>query len=130
MMWHVPSSSQLYEANFISFNRIMGVLWANKRDTGLWFAPSHCRECRVGIQVLPLIPITEFLFCDHKFVRELVEWTMPSLSRSDVKDGWKGFVYALQTIYDPKEALHNVLTLTEHDDGNSLSNLLWWIFSR
>ncbi|PWA57614.1 Glycoside hydrolase, family 81 [Artemisia annua] len=35
----------------------VGVLWANKRVSGLWFAPSKWKECRTGIQVLPLLPI-------------------------------------------------------------------------
>ncbi|KAI5070127.1 hypothetical protein GOP47_0014470 [Adiantum capillus-veneris] len=129
-LWHVPSTCCLYEPEFVSSNRMLGVLWANKRDTGLWFASPDWKECRLGIQLLPILPITEILFEDVEFVKELVEWVWPSLSRPDVKDGWKGFVYALQAIYAPDEALHNVDALMEHDDGNSLSNLLWWIYSR
>lgn len=129
-LWHVPSNCALYEPEFVSANRMLGVLWANKRDTGLWFAPSECRECRLGIQLLPILPITEFLFRDVQFVKELVEWAWPSLSRPDVKDGWKGFVYALQALYAPQKSLRNVAALSEHDDGNSLSNMLWWIYSR
>ena len=33
------------------------VLLANKRVSGLWFAPSEWKEYRTGIQVLPLLPI-------------------------------------------------------------------------
>ncbi|GKF83332.1 hypothetical protein Tco_0244988, partial [Tanacetum coccineum] len=29
-----------------------------------------------------------------------------------------------------KAALKKIKSLSEHDDGNSLSNLLWWIFSK
>ncbi|PWA52463.1 Glycoside hydrolase, family 81 [Artemisia annua] len=36
---------------------LVEVLWANKRVSGLWFAPSEWKECRTGIQVLPLLPI-------------------------------------------------------------------------
>lgn len=129
-LWHVPSNCSLYESEFVSPNRMLGVLWANKRDTGLWFAPPECKECRLGIQLLPILPITEFLFQDVEFAKELVEWGWSSLNRPDVKDGWKGFVYALQALYAPEEALNNVAALAEHDDGNSLSNLLWWIYSR
>ncbi|KAI5083909.1 hypothetical protein GOP47_0000078 [Adiantum capillus-veneris] len=129
-LWHVPSDSTLYEQGFVTTQRIVGVLWANKRDTGLWFAPSEWRECRLGIQLLPILPITEVLFQDIKYVQELVQWALPALSRDGVGQGWKGFVYALQAMYAPEEALHNVLSLSEHDDGNSLSNLLWWIYTR
>lgn len=129
-LWHVPSDSTLYEQEFVSSQRVIGVLWANKRDTALWFAPPEWKECRLGIQLLPILPISEVLFQDVKFVQELVQWTLPALSRPGVGDGWKGFVYALQAMYAPEEALQNVLTLSGHDDGNSLSNLLWWIYSR
>lgn len=129
-LWHVPSDSTLYEPDFVSAQRIVGVLWANKRDTGLWFAPSEWRECRLGIQLLPILPITEVLFQDIKYVQELVQWTLPALSRPNVGEGWKGFVYALQALYAPEEALQNVLSLSGHDDGNSLSNLLWWMYTR
>ena len=40
------------------------MLWANKRDSVLWFAPAEWRECRLGIQLLPLLPISEALFPD------------------------------------------------------------------
>ena len=129
-LWHIPSDSTLYEGDFVSRHRMVGVLWANKRDTGLWFAPSEWRETRLGIQVLPILPITEILFQDIGFAKELVEWVQSSLSRPGVGDGWKGFVYALQALYAPEEALRNVNALSGHDDGNSLSNMLWWIYSR
>jgi endo-1,3(4)-beta-glucanase len=73
------------------------------------------KECRLGIQLLPLVPISEVLFSDVDYVKELVEWTLLALNREGVEEGWKGFVHALQEIYD---------------DGNSLTNLLWWIHSR
>ncbi|MCO5601657.1 hypothetical protein L7F22_055780 [Adiantum nelumboides] len=77
-LWHVPSDSTIYEQEFSATQRIVGVLWANKRDTGLWFAPSEWRECRLGIQRLPIIPFTEVLFQDMKYVQELVQWTLPA----------------------------------------------------
>ncbi|MCO5597238.1 hypothetical protein L7F22_051314 [Adiantum nelumboides] len=70
-LWHVPSDSTIYEQEFSATQRIVGVLWANKRDTGLWFAPSKWRECHLGVQLLPIIPITEVLFQDMKYVQEL-----------------------------------------------------------
>ncbi|GLJ15536.1 hypothetical protein SUGI_0255170 [Cryptomeria japonica] len=128
--WHVPLNSTVYESEFVQENRIMGVLWANKRDSGLWFAPAEWRECRLGIQLLPILPITELLFADVGFVKQLVEWTVPALSREGVGEGWKGFVYALESMYDKDSALQKVKALKGYDDGNSLTNLLWWIYTR
>ncbi|MDP0995786.1 hypothetical protein, partial [Klebsiella pneumoniae] len=45
-------------------------------------------------------------------------------------EGWKGFVYALEGIYDNDSALDKIRYLKGFDDGKSLSNLLWRIQSR
>ncbi|KAJ0043668.1 hypothetical protein Pint_18843 [Pistacia integerrima] len=128
--WHIREQDTLYDKDFTRENRVVGVLWANKRDSGLWFAPPAWRECRLGIQLLPLLPITEVLFSDVGFTRELVQWTLPALGREGVGEGWKGFVYALEGIYDKENALQKIRNLNGYDDGNSLTNLLWWIHSR
>uniref|UniRef100_A0A0E0B2C9 glucan endo-1,3-beta-D-glucosidase n=1 Tax=Oryza glumipatula TaxID=40148 RepID=A0A0E0B2C9_9ORYZ len=128
--WHVREGDTIYEDDFTGNNRVVGVLWANKRDSGLWFAPPEWKECRLGIQLLPVLPISEALFPDISFVKELVDWTTPALSREGVGEGWKGFVYALEGIYNKESALQKTRALTGHDDGNSLTNLLWWLHSR
>lgn len=130
MWWHVKEGDNMYEEDFTRENRVVGVLWANKRDSGLWFAPPEWKECRLGIQVLPLLPVTEVLFSNVGFVRELVKWTLPALQREGVGEGWKGFVYALEGIYAKEDALEKIRNLNGFDDGNSLTNLLWWIHSR
>ncbi|XP_027928463.1 probable endo-1,3(4)-beta-glucanase ARB_01444 [Vigna unguiculata] len=128
--WHVKAEDNLYEEEFAKDNRIVGILWANKRDSKLWWATAECRECRLSIQVLPLLPVTETLFSDTVYTKELVEWTLPSLKNKTNVEGWKGFTYALQGIYDKSTALKQIRRLTGFDDGNSFSNLLWWIHSR
>ncbi|KAG5112046.1 hypothetical protein JHK82_035315 [Glycine max] len=131
MWWHVKEGGTLYEKEFTQENRVMGVLWSNKRDTGLWFAPAEWKECRLGIQLLPLAPISEAIFSNVDFVKELVEWTLPALDREGgVGEGWKGFVYALEGVYDNESALQKIRNLKGFDGGNSLTNLLWWIHSR
>lgn len=128
-LWHVPSNSTLYEAEFVKENRVVGILWANKRESRLWFAGPECRECRLGIQLLPLLPITELLFSDLEYAKELVDWARES-GGEDAGDGWKGFEYALEGVYDTAAALRKVQTLTSFDDGNSRTNLLWWMYTR
>ena len=128
--WHVRENDNLYTEEFTKENRMVGVLWSTKRDSGLWFAPKEWRQCRLGIQLLPIIPLSEALYSDVGFVRQLVAWTLSALGREGVGEGWKGFVYALQGIYDKRGAIDNVQRLNAFDDGNSLSNLLWWIYSR
>ncbi|KAM0022489.1 putative glucan endo-1,3-beta-D-glucosidase [Helianthus debilis subsp. tardiflorus] len=128
--WHVKEDNTLYDEDFVEANRVVGILWQSKRDSVLWFAPADQKEFRLGIQLLPILPISEILFSDKEYAKQLVEWTLPSLKRKGVGEGWKGFVYALEGVYDKEDALEKIRKLTGHDDGNSLSNMLWWIFSR
>ncbi|RHN80568.1 putative endo-1,3(4)-beta-glucanase [Medicago truncatula] len=66
LWWHVKKSGNMYEKDFTKENRIMGVLWSNKRDSGLLFAPTEWKKARLGIQVLPSCP-----FSDVKYVKDL-----------------------------------------------------------
>ncbi|KAM0839237.1 hypothetical protein ACQ4PT_060446 [Festuca glaucescens] len=77
-----------------------------------------------------VVGVVEALFPDARFVRDLVGWTGPALARDGVGDGWKGFVYALEGTYDKESALAKTRELASHDDGNTLTNLLWWLHSR
>uniref|UniRef100_A0ACD5UUS7 Uncharacterized protein n=1 Tax=Avena sativa TaxID=4498 RepID=A0ACD5UUS7_AVESA len=124
---HVPKEegAMIYEDEFSSGTRVVRVVSANKRDG------EHPPERRLGLQVLPLLPITGALFSDTEFVRELVDWATPALSRQGVGEGLKGGVYALEGIYDKYSALDKARALTAHDDdGSTLTNLLWWLHSR
>ncbi|KAL4322812.1 hypothetical protein AHAS_Ahas14G0247900 [Arachis hypogaea] len=132
MWWHVngEGDSNMYEKGFVEENKLIGILWSNKRESRLWFAPPLWKECRLAVQLLPLIPVSEFLFSDESFVKEIVQWTMPALDRDGVGEGWKGFVYALEGVYDNESALEKIRSLKGFGNGNSFSNLLWWIHSR
>ncbi|XP_039787363.1 probable endo-1,3(4)-beta-glucanase ARB_01444 [Panicum virgatum] len=44
--WHVRAGEGVYEEDFAAANHVVGVLWANKRDSGLWFAPPEWKEPR------------------------------------------------------------------------------------
>ncbi|CAA6661487.1 unnamed protein product [Spirodela intermedia] len=128
--WHVRQGQRMYEEDFTKENRLVGVLWANKRDSALWFAPPESKDIRLGIHVLPLLPITEVLFRDLGFVREMVDWAAPAMERDDAEESWKGFVHAMEAVYDNQAAARKIRTLSDFDAGNSLSNLLWWLHSR
>lgn len=128
--WHVKEENSFYDEGFAEENRMVGILWSAARESRLWFAPPEWKECRVGIQVLPVVPVMERVFSDVGFAKEVVEWVSPALERADAGEGWKGFAYALEAVYDKKSAVGKLKKLKKHDDGNSLSNLLWWIYSR
>ncbi|GJP48562.1 hypothetical protein CLOM_g7848 [Closterium sp. NIES-68] len=123
-----PSSlSPAYEPVFADTNRMVGVLWSTKRDAALWFAPPADLDKRVGIQVLPITPFLAHLFPDRSFARQLVEWAQPVLSGGAVTDEWRGFSWALQALYDPEGARAKIAALGAFDDGNSKTNMLWWL---
>ncbi|EEF28435.1 hypothetical protein RCOM_0016830 [Ricinus communis] len=84
------------------------------------------KEGRLGIQLLPLVPITDVLFSDVAFVKELAKWTLAE----GEQENWRDFVYALEGIYDQESGLKKIRKLKSHCQGNSLTNLLWWIHSR
>ncbi|KAL5582004.1 hypothetical protein UlMin_014446 [Ulmus minor] len=132
MWWHIREGDTLYEEAFTRENRFVGVLWDNKRDSAPWFDPADWKERRLGIQVLPLLPITEILLSDVGFVKELVKWALPSLGRKGLEESWKARAYVIEGIYDKKSALMKIKTLkfNHFGDENSLTNLLWWIHSR
>ncbi|XP_010258722.1 PREDICTED: probable endo-1,3(4)-beta-glucanase ARB_01444 [Nelumbo nucifera] len=126
--WHVREGNAMYEEEFSRENRLMGVLWTNMRDTGLWQGPSRWKEYRVAIQVRPITPITEILFGDVRFVKEMVKWALPATEREDVSDRRKGFLYAMEGMYDKESAPKKIRSLKEFHESNSLSNMLWWIY--
>ncbi|KAF3644629.1 putative endo-1,3(4)-beta-glucanase 2-like [Capsicum annuum] len=128
--WHVKGDNKIYAPRFVKNNKVVGILWSRKRDSILWFAAAERKDIRLSIQVLPLLPITEVVFSDVDYVKELVKWALTSVPKNRTEEGWKGFVYALEAIYKPNQALKKVRDLSSHDDGNTLSNLLWWIHSR
>ncbi|CAD5313066.1 unnamed protein product [Arabidopsis thaliana] len=109
MWWQVKKGEALYPKDFTAENRVVGVLWSTKRDSSLWFGPKEWKEL---------------------FVKQLVNWTLPALQRNGVGEGWKGFLYALESLYDKDGAIKKIKRLNMYDDGNSLSNLLWWVHSR
>ena len=92
--------------NLIKESRVVGVLWSNEREDGLRFSTKEWIKCRLGIQILPILPITEVLFSDVEYARELVKWALPALRRKCVNDSWKGFFYAPEVVYDTENALN------------------------
>ncbi|TKY50067.1 Endo-1,3(4)-beta-glucanase 1 [Spatholobus suberectus] len=83
MWWHVGAGHKMYEEDFTKENKVVGVLWLTRgtADYGLRLLSGE---------------------------NELVEWTLPALNREGVGEGWKGFVYALQGIYDNEDALQKI----------------------
>ncbi|XLR21174.1 probable endo-1,3(4)-beta-glucanase ARB_01444 [Arachis ipaensis] len=124
-MWHHLKRDDEKFDEFTKENRLMELLCSNKRVSG------GVKDHALDMHVLPLLPITEFLYFDVGFMKEVVEWTMPCLNRDGVEEISKGFLYAMEGIYDNEAALEKVRELSSFNDvRSSLSNLLWWLHSR
>jgi len=65
----------------------------------LWFPKPECIEFKLGIQLLPLIPITKLLFSYLEYVMELVDLARKN-GDVDIEDGWKGFIFVFKGVYD------------------------------
>jgi len=62
----------MYEKVFTN-NKVISVLWSSKRESG----PTEQKECRLGIQLLPMLPYI-------KYVNRLVEWKLPAFKWNGV----------------------------------------------
>lgn len=124
--WQIDSSDGIYPEPFAS-RKVVGVLWSTKVDHATFFGGNL--EFIHGIQMLPFTPITESLL-EPAWVVEEYPVVSEALSSPDIGDGWRGFIYMTHAILDPVAAWDEVMTLNGHDDGNTLTNTLYWIATR
>ncbi|CAI9117969.1 OLC1v1019463C1 [Oldenlandia corymbosa var. corymbosa] len=106
--WHVREGDILYGDKFTKENKVVGM---------------------VG-QIRGIVPFGLRRLNGKNYAKQLVTWTQPALAREGVGEGWKGSAFALEAIYDKESALEKIRNLKGYDDGDSLTNLLWWIHSR
>ncbi|MGB1074938.1 MAG: glycosyl hydrolase [Flavobacteriales bacterium] len=124
--WQVDSGDGIYPEPYAS-RKVVGVLWSTKVDHGTFFGANL--EFIHGIQMLPFTPITEELL-EPVWVGEAYPVMSQALNSPDIGDGWKGFIYSTHAVIDPVAAWDEVNTLNGHDDGNTLTNTLYWIATR
>lgn len=132
--WHVPSSNPVYDQNFKSKNKMVGVVGATEVVASTWFGSSvefvHC------INMIPITPITEDLL-----PKEFVEEEFPALARAlrrwedPIAVQWRGFVVQDMAILDARSAWNMTLRLADDptdavDSGNSYANMLDWAATR
>ncbi len=94
-----------------------------------WFSPGLVYAH--AINMMPFSPASE-LFVVPEWVEE--EWPV---AKADLENGnvtygdqWKGFIYLARATIDPQGALTDAMLIAEWDVGMTLTNALWWIFTR
>ncbi len=124
--WQIDSNDGIYPEPFAA-NKVVGVLWSTKVDYGTFFGGNT--EFIHGIQMLPFTPITASLL-EPAWVEEEYPVVAEALDSPTLAEGWRGFIYMTHAILDPVTAWDEVLTLEGHDDGNTLTNTLYWVATR
>ncbi len=122
--WQITSSSDIYDEPFKS-NKVVGILWETKVDYATFFGANP--EYIHGIQMLPVSPINED-FLPASWVREAYQ--VFSKSYRTAAQGWLGVLLAAQAQFDLPGATPQILALTGHDDGNTRTNMLYWLYTR
>lgn len=122
--WQVDSSDGVYDAPF-SDNKVVGILWGGKVDYATFFGDQpelmHC------IQMLPFTPISEALL-EPTWVSE--QYPVVQKTLNSAGEGWRGFIFMEHAILSRAEALEEIRSLTDYDDGNSKANALYWAATR
>ncbi|KAI9293019.1 glycoside hydrolase [Neoconidiobolus thromboides FSU 785] len=123
--WHMTNNTSVYPVPFKN-NKTVGVLWNTKVDYATWFGKNvefiHC------IQMLPFTPISHLLL-DKQWVQECYPILSTALTRQDppLSEGWKTFLFMAQAVFDKEKAVVNFNNSNKGmDDGNTLSNTLYW----
>jgi endo-1,3(4)-beta-glucanase len=122
--WHRYTGNDQYEAGMTGNG--IGILWSSKVDDTTFFGGDI--EYRRGIQIIPILPITEELISSawaSEFYPNEIAGTLGTIDQ-----GWRNFMFAAQATYDKTAAQTNADTLTDYDGGNSKTNQLYWHATR
>lgn len=124
--WQMPSTSTIYEP-FYAANKMNGQIGCTKVMYTTWFG-AEIEHIHL-INMIPFTPITqEFIHPDYvKEEYPVIVRDAFGRENDPINDLWKGYAYLDQAIIDPSTAWSNVLNLSFFDDGNSLTNSLYWI---
>lgn len=125
------------------FNKLtcVGVLWETKADYATFFGTNV--EFINLIHFLPFTPATEVLIPQawNTYQYELLKSSLtrkidPTTKKPDlIQPAWRGFVHMSQAISYPQDAYNSftqdlVTKLQPFDNGNSATNMLYWLLTR
>ncbi|KAJ1994342.1 hypothetical protein H4R33_000303 [Dimargaris cristalligena] len=123
--WHMTTVHSVYPVPFAN-NKVVGILWSTKVDHATWFGGNL--EFIHGIQALPFTPITSSLL-DREWLQESYPLLDKAIANNSppMADGWREIALMMGAPLNKDKALAQVRGITNHDDGNSGSNTLYWI---
>lgn len=118
----------LAAAEFAGFDHgVLGINWGGKRDYATWFSPEP--SAMLGIQLIPMGPVAEYLAGDPDRIRANVAEATPA-GGFDVLFG--DYLVMYLALADPTAARAALAELPDEriDDGNTRAYLLAWIYTR
>lgn len=127
--WHMTQEDSVYPAEYTA-NKMVGMVWGTKVVDATWFASGTAYVH--GIQMLPFTPVSEELLAPRAWVAEQLPVMQQGMAASKPvpTDCWIGFMMGTRAVLDANQAWEDVATLRDFDNGNSRTNLQYWIATR
>lgn len=122
--WQIVADGDIYPAPF-SQRRGVGILWSNKLDFATFFGAEPAKI--YGIQMIPFTPVSEELL-DPAWVKD-AQAAFDDAANIE-SEGFRGFMHMANAVVDQEAAARDIAELREFDDGNSLTNTLYWLYTR
>lgn len=122
--WQIEKQSDTYPSAFAK-NGLAAVVWSTKVDKTTWFGSNV--EYAYGIQAMPVTPITELWLRPEWLADTQTVWG-PAMDTAT--EQWRGILLMMAAINQPADAWKNANLLTLFDNGNSKTNVLYWIATR
>jgi endo-1,3(4)-beta-glucanase len=126
--WQIKSDGNIYPEVFAA-NKVVGVLWSSKVDYATFFGNLveyiHC------IQMMPFTPITQELL-PADWIREEYPVVGTALTRSNppVSDDWKASIILAHSIIDKESAWSEIQDIRYFENGNTMTNALYFVATR
>jgi len=122
--WQIDAGASIYPAEFAK-NGLAAVVWSTKVDKTTWFGSNV--EYAYGIQAMPVTPITEVWLRPEWLASTQKVW---GTAMDTATEQWRGILLMMAAINQPDDAWKNAHLLKLFDNGNSLTNVLYWIATR
>jgi len=128
--WHLyPNKTHDTPYPELGFREITTVGNVMDQSSGAWLWWGTQRSEIASIQLLPITAVSEWSV-DADWVTNMYPWAATEIPNANVGDSWKGYVYMARAVIDPWSAFKQAKGLNGFDNGNSNSNVLYWISTR
>jgi len=122
--WQIDEHSTIYPPEFAA-NGLAAVVWSTKVDRDTWFGSNV--EYSYGIQAMPVTPVSE-LWLRPRWLAATESIWQPAMATA--VEQWRGILLMMSAVNSPEAAWQAASTLVLFDNGNTKTNLLYWVATR